>query len=119
VDLAAAAVVAVVIVVAAAAVVAAVAAEAGGEVAANALPDFSSLATAIGTAWASELVHALQDQERDVVGPWPGTLGEARMRVLRQFRVKFDLLELDRLARLAIVGARRGWLDVAGRDPEA
>jgi hypothetical protein len=88
-------------------------------VAANAQqPDFPSLATAIGTAWASELVRALQAEERDVVGPWPGTLGEARMRVLHALRVKLDTSELEKLARIANVAARSGWLGVAGRDTE-
>ncbi len=102
-------------------VVVAVAAEvvvAATAVAADAIPDFPSLATAIGKAWANELVSALHLEERDVVGPWPGTLGEARMRVLHALRVKLDTSELEKLARIANIAARNGWSGVAGRDTE-
>jgi hypothetical protein len=75
------------------------------------------MATAIGESWVAELVHSLRSDQRDIVGEWPGTLGEARMRIRVAFRSQIDarLLDarlLDELARVANLAARRGWLDV-------
>ena len=70
---------------------------------------FAPLATAIGEAWASELVHALCSDRRDIEGEWPGTLGEARMRIRIAFRRRIDAALLDELARVANLAARRGW----------
>jgi hypothetical protein len=70
------------------------------------------LATAIGESWAAELVHSLRSDHRDVVGEWPGTLGEARMRIRVAFRKHIDGRLLDELARVANFAARRGWLEV-------
>lgn len=81
-------------------------------------PDRLAIAIAVGKAWASELVRALHLEERDVIGPWPGTLGEARMRVLHAMRTKLGTEELLELAKVVTVEARRGWLGVATRDPE-
>ena len=66
------------------------------------------LATAIGESWAAELVHSLRSDHRDVVGEWPGTLGEARMRIRVAFRRHIDARFLDELARVANLAARRG-----------
>lgn len=76
------------------------------------------IATAIGEAWAQEMVRALRHDERDIVGAWPGTISEAKMRVLAHLNT-LDLDVLTDLARVAIVAARREWLIVAERDPEA
>jgi hypothetical protein len=76
------------------------------------------MATAIGEAWVNELVHSLRSEDREVIGPWPGTMSEARMRVLTTLRVKLDTRHLDQLARIANLAARRGWQVVSQTDPE-
>lgn len=82
-------------------------------------PSLERIATAIGEAWAHEIVRALRDDEREVVGAWPGTIREAKQRVLAQLRHTMDLEVLAGLARVATVAARRAWLTVAERDSEA
>jgi hypothetical protein len=77
-----------------------------------------SSATAIGQAWAGELVQTLRADDREVVGPWPGTMSEARMRILASLRMKLDTKHLDQLARIANLAARRGWEEVSETDPE-
>jgi hypothetical protein len=74
---------------------------------------------AIGAAWAHEMVRALRDEEREIIGAWPGTISEAKMRVLVHLNHTLDLEVLADLARVATVAARREWLSVAERDPEA
>jgi len=81
-------------------------------------PDLQPVAIAIGEAWASELVHSLCSEDREVIGPWPGTMSEARMRVLASLRMKLDTQHLDQLARIANLAARRGWQEVSQADPE-
>ena len=81
-------------------------------------PDLLPVAAAIGEAWASELVRSLRSEERDVIGPWPGTMREARFRVLAQLRMKLDTQHLDQLARAANLAAKRGWEGVSQPDPE-
>lgn len=76
------------------------------------------IATAIGEAWANELVESLRSARREVVGGWPGTLGEARMRIRTAMRGKLALDTIDSLARVAYVAARRGWQAVSRPDPE-
>jgi hypothetical protein len=71
--------------------------------------DLSPTAVAVGEAWANELVSALRAQERVVVGAWPGTLREAHMRVRVAVRRKLELAQIDELAKVAYVAARRGW----------
>jgi len=80
--------------------------------------DLQPVATAIGEAWASELVRSLRADDREVIGPWPGTMSEARMRILASLRRKLDSQQLDRLARIANLAARRGWEEVSQADPE-
>lgn len=82
-------------------------------------PGLERIAMAIGEAWAHELVRALRDDEREIVGAWPGTISEAKMRVLAHVNHLLDLQLLADLARVATVAARREWFNVAGRDPEA
>lgn len=81
-------------------------------------PDLQPVAAAIGAAWASELVRSLRTEDREIIGPWPGTMSEARTRILASLRVKLDLEHLEQLARIAILAARRGWNEVSQDDPE-
>ena len=74
---------------------------------------------AIGEAWAHEIVRALRDDERAITGAWPGTISEAKMRVLVHLDNTLDLEVLADLERVATGAARREWLNVAERDPEA
>jgi hypothetical protein len=105
----------VVVVVAAAAVsIAAVAVDT-----ADTQPDLEPLATAVGEAWVHELVNTLRSEDRDVVGAWPGTMSEARMRIRVALRMRVPAVNLDDLARIAIGAARRGWHEVSVSDPEA
>ena len=86
----------------------------------------TSLATSIGEAWVHELVRTLHATDRDVVGAWPGTMREARMRVLAGVQAhaaptkaeRIDSSVLDDLARVANLAARRGWAEVTQPDPE-
>ena len=81
-------------------------------------PGLKPIAMGIGEAWAHETIRALRADEREIVGGWPGTIGEAKMRVLAHLQHRLDLDVLTDLARVAIVAARREWLYVAERDPE-
>jgi hypothetical protein len=87
-------------------------------VAADPSGDFVPIATAIGEAWASEVVRRLCADDRDVIGPWPGTMSEARMRVLANLHIKLDVRVLHELARVANVAARREWQQISQPDPE-
>ncbi len=98
---------------AASAVVVAVAAAAAGVA-----DTLEPVALAVGQAWATELVHALRSADRDIVGAWPGTLREARMRIRAQVRARIELDEIERLARIAYVAARRDWQQVSEPDLE-
>jgi hypothetical protein len=76
-------------------------------------------ATAIGEAWAHETVRVLREQERGIIGAWPGTMREARRRVLAGVTgQQIEASRLDELARVANTAARRGWQEVAEPDPE-
>ena len=81
-------------------------------------PGLKPIAMAIGEAWAHELVRTLRDEEREIVGAWPGTLSEAKKRVFAQLARTLDLEVLAELARVATEAARREWLRVAESDPE-
>lgn len=76
-------------------------------------PDFKAIAMAVGEAWAHEIVHTLRGDEREIAGAWPGTIREAKMRVLAQLARRLDLEVLADLARVATEAARREWLRVA------
>lgn len=82
-------------------------------------PDFKPIAMAIGEAWAHETVRSLRGDEREIVGAWPGTIREAKMRVLAQLARTLELEVLADLARVVTEAARREWLRVAERDLEA
>jgi hypothetical protein len=81
-------------------------------------PELSARATLIGNTWCSEYVRDLRAQARDIVGGWPGTLREARRRVLAAMPRNLDPLLLDELARLANLAARRGWESISEPDLE-
>ena len=86
---------------------------------AEAHAELTPLATAVGEAWAAELLRMLRANKRELVGAWPGTLREARMRILARVRRSLDLALLDDLARVANVTARREWQQVSQPDPES
>lgn len=72
-----------------------------------------SLSVALGEAWARDVADALRAQTRGVVGSWPGTLREARSRVLvglpPQRRSNVDPAALEALSRAVYNAARRCW----------
>jgi hypothetical protein len=82
-------------------------------------PGLEPIAMAIGEAWAHEIVRTLREDEREIVGAWPGTISEAKMRVRARLDHALDLRVLAELARVVTEAARREWLRVAERDPEA
>jgi hypothetical protein len=104
-------------VVAAAAAVATTAAEV--DAVADISPDYHPVATAVGEAWATEIVRSMRQDEREIAGAWPGTLGEARMRIRVAVRTRLTPQLLEELARVAYVAARRGWQEISVQDPEA
>ena len=82
-------------------------------------PELSELAATIGQAWAQVMVQSLEAQGREIVGAWPGTLREARRQVLAKLRVKVEPEQLDQLAKLTNLAARRGWETVSEPDLES
>ena len=85
---------------------------------ADATDELSPIAIAVGEAWAAELVQTLRASRREVVGSWPGTLREARMRILARLHRKVELGVLRDLARVVTIAARREWFQVSQPDPE-
>ena len=83
--------------------------------------DLATLAASIGEGWLHEIVQGLRSSERDIVGAWPGTLREARLRVLAGIRSSTQLepTVVDDLARMANTAARQGWQAISEPDPEA
>ncbi|MBA3821065.1 MAG: hypothetical protein H0X17_19425 [Deltaproteobacteria bacterium] len=80
-------------------------------------------ATALGQAWASECANELRAQERDLVGAWPGTVREARQRVLAKLPAAratppLERDALDLLARATYDAARRSWQAISEPDLE-
>ena len=82
----------------------------------------AAVASALGKAWAHDVANALHAQGRGAVGAWPGTLREARSRVLIGIpaarQPTFDVEALQTLARAVYDAARRCWDDLAEPDPE-
>jgi hypothetical protein len=72
-------------------------------------PELCSSATAVGEAWAHELVRVLRTNKRKIVGEWPGTMSEARMLLLTCLHQRLDADVLSALARIAIGAARGEW----------
>ena len=70
----------------------------------------------VGEAWAKEYLRDLQAHERAPVGPWPGTMSEARWRVVTQLAIVLAPERLQELARVANLAARRGWQEVCEPD---
>jgi hypothetical protein len=110
-------------VVVAVAVAAAAAVTVAGVVAADDLPSsrdgLAERASRIGEAWANEYLRDLQAQARAPIGAWPGTMSEARRRVVAQLAIALDPEHLNELARVANLAAKRGWGAVCEPDLEA
>ncbi len=81
-------------------------------------PELVTRAGQVGEAWSHEYVRELRAQNRDIVGGWPGTLREARRRVLASMPRNLDPLLLDELARITNLAARRCWESVSEPDLE-
>ena len=81
-----------------------------------------SVPAALGEAWAHDVASALRAQTRGVVGAWPGTMREARARVLVNVpaarQPAFDADALQALSRAVYEAARRAWDDLAEPDLE-
>ena len=73
-------------------------------------------ASQIGEDWAHEYVRSLRGQARAPVGGWPGTMSEARMRVVSVLAIVLDPKRLDDLARVTNLAAKRGWREL--REPD-
>lgn len=73
----------------------------------------------IGEAWAHEYVSELQAQARPPAGGWPGTMGEARHRILTHIATSLDRERLNELARVANLAAKRGWRAACQADLES
>lgn len=78
----------------------------------------AALAAAIGEAWAGELLHGFRRNQRAILGPWPGTIGEARVRILAGLGRRLEPDTLDDLARLTAAAARTKWQQSSHVDPE-
>jgi len=81
--------------------------------------ELAELATSIGQTWSQEYVRQLQGQERDIVGAWPGTIREARRQVLARIKTKLEPEQLEQLAKITNLAARRGWETVSEPDLES
>ena len=92
---------------------------AAGDVAAERSVDFAPIANDVGRAWVVELVEELEADERAIVGAWPGTLRQARIRVLARVGRTVDLGRLDELARIAQLVAKQRWQQITQPDPES
>lgn len=81
-----------------------------------------AVSDALGDAWAREVASALRAQTRSLVGGWPGTLREARSRVLLGVPAarhsQFDPEALVALSRAVYDAARRAWDEFAEPDLE-
>jgi hypothetical protein len=81
-----------------------------------------SVSAALGEAWANEVANALRAQTRGVVGGWPGTIREARSRVLLGLpaarQPTFDAAALAELSRAVYNAARRYWDEISEPDLE-
>lgn len=80
--------------------------------------DLVARATTLGEVWSQEYVRDLRAQARDIVGGWPGTLREARRRVLAAMPRNLEPTHLEELARITNLAARRGWESVSEPDLE-
>jgi hypothetical protein len=76
-------------------------------------------ASQIGEAWVDEYVRVLRGQERAPVGAWPGTMSEARRRVVTTLAIVLEPKRLEELAHVANLAARRTWRLVCVPDLES
>jgi hypothetical protein len=81
-------------------------------------PELHSLATSVGELWAEEVASSLRAADRAVTGAWPGTLGEARMRIRLAIRIALERPLVDELGRIATNAARGAWKAVAETERE-
>lgn len=77
---------------------------------------------AAGHAWAIEWADALRREGRAVAGGWPGTLSEARVRVVACARQSgrqrtTTHAEIERLTKKAYEAARNSWLSRCEPEP--
>lgn len=81
-----------------------------------------SVSSALGEAWANDVANALRAQARGAVGAWPGTIREARSRVLLGLpaarQPTFDSAALETLSRAVYEAARRCWDEISEPDLE-
>ena len=81
-----------------------------------------AVSAALGEAWANEVANALRAQTRGLVGAWPGTIREARSRVLLGLpaarRPTFDAAALAAMSRAVYIAARRCWDEISEPDLE-
>jgi hypothetical protein len=81
-----------------------------------------SVSAALGEAWANDVANALRAQTRSLVGAWPGTIREARSRVLIGLpatrQPTFDAEALTALSRAVYEAARRCWDEISEPDLE-
>jgi hypothetical protein len=81
-----------------------------------------SVSAALGEAWARDVANALRAQTRGIVGAWPGTLREARSRVIVGLpparRSAVDAAALESLSRAVYEAARRCWDAISEPDLE-
>jgi len=88
-------------------------------VVADPIADITPVANEVGRAWASELVQAFRADEREIIGAWPGTMSEARSRVLARVGRTVAPSVLDELAKIARCVAQQRWQQISQPDPEA
>jgi hypothetical protein len=81
-----------------------------------------SVSSALGEAWAQDVANTLRAQTRGVVGAWPGTLREARSRVLMGLPAArhptFNAASLQAVSRAVYEAARRCWDKLSEPDVE-
>jgi hypothetical protein len=81
-----------------------------------------SVSAAIGEAWARDVANSLRAQTRGVIGGWPGTMSEARLRVIVGLpptrRNGIDSAALEAMSRAVYDAARRCWDAISEPDPE-
>jgi hypothetical protein len=84
-----------------------------------------AVAVAAGEDWLRWWQHALAEQGRSMTGGWPGTLSEARSRVLARAVAALGndealtVPELEALAHTTFAFARTGWNARATHDRDA
>ncbi len=82
---------------------------------------------AVGRTWALECVNALRESGRPIEGGWPGTLPEARARILRKLSLELsaqgmlplNASEIGPVSSSTNAQAKRSWHLVAKRRPSA